>query len=117
MRACGAGFEVLEIHAAHGYLLHSFHSPLTNHRQDVYGGDLAGRTRLRHEAPVPTAAVGLIDTPAQAEAIVADGAADLVLLGRASLRDPYWPQRAARELGAEAALPPTDALPTRLAVT
>lgn len=185
VRACGAGFEVVEIHAAHGYLLHSFHSPLTNHRQDAYGGDLAGRTRLtreviaavravwpdhlpllvrlsvtdwveggwteeesvalarwlaadgvdlvdcssggavpgvaiptgpgyqvplaarlRREAPVPTAAVGLIDTPAQAEAIVADGAADLVLLGRASLRDPYWPQRAARELGAEAALPP-----------
>ena len=186
-RAAHAGFEVVEVHAAHGYLLHSFHSPLSNRREDGYGGDLAGRTRLTREvvaairqvwpdrlpllvrlsvtdwvdggwtleesvalarqlaadgvdlvdcssggavpgvsipaergyqvpfaarirsgASVATAAVGLITEPAQAEDIVAAGDADLVLLGRASLRDPYWPQRAARALGADDQLdPPT----------
>ena len=180
-RALHAGAEAVEVHAAHGYLLHSFHSPLANRRDDAYGGDLAGRTRLtrevvaairevwpdhlpllvrlsvtdwvdggwtadesvslarelvplgvdlvdcssggavpgvsiptgpgyqvpfaariRAEASVATAAVGLITDPHQAEAIVAAGQADLVLLGRASLREPYWPQHAARALGAEA---------------
>jgi len=178
-RALAAGVEVVEVHAAHGYLLHSFHSPLSNRRTDDYGGDLAGRTRLtrevvaairevwperlpvlvrlsvtdwveggwtveesvslarelaaagvdlidcssggavpgvsipaepgyqvpfaariRSEASLATAAVGLITAPAQAEEIVARRQADLVLLGRASLRDPYWPLRAARSLGA-----------------
>lgn len=178
VRALAAGFQLLEVHAAHGYLLHSFHSPLSNTRTDAYGGDLDGRTRftrevirairevwpdelplavrlsvtdwqeggwtvdesvelsrrladdgadlidcssgglvpggrgpqeagfqvpfaerIRHESGIPTAAVGLITDPAQAQAILADGRADLVLLGRASLRDPYWPRRAAEELG------------------
>ena len=178
-RAAASGFELLEVHAAHGYLLHSFHSPLTNHRADGYGGDLVGRTRLtrevvtairevwpdrlplavrlsvtdwvpggwseddavqlarwlvedggdlidcssggtlpgvrvptapgyqvpfaarlRREAGVATAAVGMISEPDQAEGIVARGDADLVLLGRESLRDPYWPRRAAVALGA-----------------
>lgn len=186
-RAYRAGVEVVEVHAAHGYLLHSFLSPLTNRRNDGYGGDLAGRTRLtrevvaairevwpdrlpllvrlsvtdwvdggwtveesvalarelsaqgvdlidcssggavpgvsipaapgyqvpfaaqiRQEASVATAAVGLITEPAQAAGIVAGGQADLVLLGRAALRDPYWPQRAAHALDAEDRLaPPT----------
>jgi 2,4-dienoyl-CoA reductase-like NADH-dependent reductase (Old Yellow Enzyme family) len=173
-RALAAGFKVIELHAAHGYLLHQFLSPLSNRRGDGWGGDFAGRTRLarevaravravvperlpvlvrlsatdwveggwtpdetvelartlgslgvdlvdcssgglvataqvpvapgyqvpfaervRREAGVKSAAVGLITTPAQAEAIVAEGRADLVLLGRELLRDPRFPLRAA----------------------
>ncbi|WP_200208994.1 NADH:flavin oxidoreductase/NADH oxidase [Micromonospora coerulea] len=179
-RALDAGFAAVEIHAAHGYLLHEFLSPLTNHRTDGYGGDRAGRMRLtlqvaravraavgesvpvltrisatdwvsggwtvedsvllagelaaagvdlvdassggasagaaipigpgyqvplaariRREAGVPTGAVGLIVEPEQAEQIVTAGEADLVLLGRELLRDPYWPRRAAAKLTAE----------------
>lgn len=184
-RALAAGFEVAEIHAAHGYLLHQFLSPLSNRRDDGYGGDLAGRSRLllevveavRSEWPddkplfvrvsatdwvdggftveevvlvakelaergvdlvdvssggnspdqritvgpgyqvpfaravrsgsgLPTAAVGLITEPAHAEQVLADGAADAVLLARALLREPHWPLRAARELGDDIAWPP-----------
>ncbi|MFS8477984.1 MAG: NADH:flavin oxidoreductase/NADH oxidase [Micromonosporaceae bacterium] len=179
-RALAAGFRVVEVHAAHGYLLHEFLSPLSNHRTDSYGGDRVGRMRLtlevaravraaagedvpvltrvsatdwveggltvadtvvlarelaevgvdlidcssggvsphasipvgpgyqvpfaaqvRREAGVPTGAVGLITEPEHAEEIVASGQADLVLLGRELLRDPYWPRRAAAKLSAE----------------
>jgi 2,4-dienoyl-CoA reductase-like NADH-dependent reductase (Old Yellow Enzyme family) len=62
--------------------------------------------RIRKEAGIATAAVGLITAPAQADEIVRNGRADLVLLGREYLRDPYWPLRAARALGRAAALPP-----------
>jgi len=178
-RALAAGFELVEVHAAHGYLLHSFLSPLSNQRNDEYGGSLAGRARLlrevvtavrrqwpesspllvrlsvtdwveggwdieeciqlarwlrqdgvdlidcssggsvpqariplapgyqvpfaariRREAGIATGAVGLITTPEQAEAILVDGDADLVLIGREALRDPYFPRRAAAALGA-----------------
>jgi 2,4-dienoyl-CoA reductase-like NADH-dependent reductase (Old Yellow Enzyme family) len=177
-RAFEAGFQVAEIHAAHGYLLHQFLSPLTNLRTDSYGGSFENRIRLtrevvvavraiwperlplilrisatdwaeggwdieqsvelsrqlkplgvdlidcstggllphvkipiapgyqvpfaeriRREADIPVSAVGLITEPAQADAIIREGRADLVLLGREFLRDPYWPQRAARALG------------------
>ena len=184
-RAIAAGFRVIELHAAHGYLLHQFLSPLANHRDDDYGGSFENRCRLtvetvrairraipdavplfvrisatdwadggwdepqsvalarlltplgadlfdcssgglvsgvripvspgyqvgfsellRHEAGVRTGAVGLITEPEHAEAIVAEGKADLVLLARQLLRDPYWPLRAARRLGADVGWPP-----------
>jgi 2,4-dienoyl-CoA reductase-like NADH-dependent reductase (Old Yellow Enzyme family) len=183
-RAVAAGFEVIELHAAHGYLLHEFLSPLSNLRSDAYGGDLAGRSRflievvdavratiadsvplfvrvsatdwvpggldvdevadvateltghgvdlidvssggnsaqqkiavgpgyqvpfartIRDRSGLPVAAVGLITEPAQAEQILSEGSADAVLLARALLREPTWPERAAFELGDEITVP------------
>ncbi|WNL44817.1 NADH:flavin oxidoreductase/NADH oxidase [Dyella sp. BiH032] len=179
-RALAAGFRLIELHAAHGYLLHQFLSPLSNRREDGYGGSFENRTRLlreviaavrevwpaelplwvrisatdwheggwdieqsvrlarelaaldvdlldvssgglvphvkiplgpgyqvpfaariRREAGIATAAVGLITEPEQAEHIVAHGEADMVLIARESLRDPYFPRRAAEALGAK----------------
>lgn len=183
-RALAAGFQVVELHAAHGYLLHEFLSPLSNQRTDDYGGSFDNRVRLtletvravrevwpaeqplfvrlsgtdwvpggwdadqtvalarllasegvdlidcssgglaagariplgpgyqvpfarrvRHEAGIATGAVGLITTSAQAEQIVAEGDADVVLMARELLRNPRWPLQAARELGADIAWP------------
>jgi 2,4-dienoyl-CoA reductase-like NADH-dependent reductase (Old Yellow Enzyme family) len=177
-RLCEAGGKIAELHAAHGYLLHEFLSPLSNHRDDQYGGSFENRTRIvrevvdavrgvwperfplwvrisstdwadggwtiedsvalvaqlkdrgvdlvdcssggnlahatipvgpgyqvpfaariRRETGVMTGAVGLITEPEQAEAIVKSGQADVVLLARQMLRDPYWPIHAARALG------------------
>ena len=177
-RVRDADFRVIEIHAAHGYLIHEFLSPLSNHRDDEYGGSFENRTRfvrevvaavrsawperlplfvrisstdwvdggwdveqsvalarileqlgvdlidcssggnaarasipigpgyqtpfaarIRREANILTGAVGMITSSAQAEQIIATGCADAVLLARELLRDPYWPLRAARELG------------------
>lgn len=174
-RAYDAGYEWLEIHAAHGYLLHSFLSPLSNTRHDSYGGSFENRTRLlfdviaavqetwpadkplsvrisasdwtpggwtiddsvalamklklagidlvdcssggnvphaeipvgagyqvpfadrvKNEAGILTAAVGMITEPMQADQIIRNGQADLVYLGRELLRNPYWPITAAR---------------------
>ena len=68
---------------------------------------MAFAEQVRREAQIATAAVGLITEPAQADEIVKSGKADLVLLGRESLRDPNWPLRAAKLLGhAEAVKPP-----------
>ncbi|MCU0293727.1 MAG: NADH:flavin oxidoreductase/NADH oxidase [Thermoanaerobaculaceae bacterium] len=183
-RAAAAGFRVVELHMAHGYLLHQFLSPLSNRRQDAWGGSLDNRMRLplavaravrealgderplfarvsstdwvdggwdldqtiafgtqlkaigvdlvdcsaggmvpkapmrtgpgfmtpfatavRRGAGLPTATVGFITQPAQAEQIVATGLADAVLLARELLRDPYWPLHAARELGVDVPWP------------
>jgi 2,4-dienoyl-CoA reductase-like NADH-dependent reductase (Old Yellow Enzyme family) len=177
-RACEAGFRVIEIHAAHGYLIHEFLSPLSNQRTDSYGGSFENRTRIlrevvtavrgswpeqaplfvrisatdwmeggwdiqqsvelarqlgklgvdlidcssggnamqakipvgpgyqtpfaeqvRREANILTGAVGMITSPIQAENILAAGQADAIIMAREFLRDPYWPLRAARELG------------------
>jgi 2,4-dienoyl-CoA reductase-like NADH-dependent reductase (Old Yellow Enzyme family) len=177
-RALIAGYRWLELHFAHGYLAHTFLSPLSNVREDQYGGTFENRIRfvlettrairaiwpehfplaarlsctdwvaggwtaedsvalsrhlraegvdlvdcssgglvpharipvgpsyqvpfarqIRAEAGVPTAAVGMITEAAQADAIVRSGDADLVLLAREMLRDPYWPLHAALALG------------------
>lgn len=184
-RSLAAGFDVVEIHAAHGYLLHQFLSPVSNQRTDEYGGDFANRTRIlrevveetrrhwperlplvvrvsatdwveggwdgeqtvelarglkglgvdlldcssggaaanvqipvgpgyqtsfaarvKHEAGLPSGAVGFITTPSQADHIVRTQQADLILLGRELLRDPHFPIRAAKELGHPLPVPP-----------
>ena len=184
-RAREAGLQTVEIHAAHGYLLHQFLSPLANRRTDAYGGSFENRTRLvrevvaavrakwperlpllirlsatdwvdggwnvdetielcrtlrglgvdlvdvssaglvptakipagpgfqtefaarvRREAGVATAAVGLITSPAQADHIIRTGQSDMVLLGREILRNPYWPMSAAQALGHATSWPP-----------
>jgi 2,4-dienoyl-CoA reductase-like NADH-dependent reductase (Old Yellow Enzyme family) len=177
VEALAAGFDVIEIHAAHGYLLHEFYSPLSNRRTDEYGGSFENRIRLtlevaktvrailpdknplfvrisstdwkeggwtlddsvrlaehlrgvgvdlidassgglvpnakikvgpayqapfaeriRQEIDILTGAVGLITDPDQAERIIRSGQADIVLLARQMLRDPYWPLHAAQAL-------------------
>ncbi len=183
-RSEAAGFEVIELHAAHGYLIHEFLSPISNRRTDRYGGSFENRARfalevvaavravwperyplfvrisatdwveggwtidesvelarafkthgvdlvdvssggsspraaiplgpgyqvpfaarIRREAHIPTAAVGMITAAAQAQAIVAEGEADLIFIARELLRDPYWPLHAAHALGVESAWP------------
>jgi len=177
-RAVSAGFQWLEIHAAHGYLIHNFYSQISNNRTDQYGGNFINRIRflreiiqiaksvwpekypltvrisgtdwvedgwtiedsvdlarylqkdgvdlidcssggnvakaqvplspgyqvpisdaIRNQVHIATAAVGLITTPIQADEIIRSGKADLVLLGREMLRNPYFAINAAQELG------------------
>ena len=183
-RALTAGFDLVEIHAAHGYLLHEFLSPLSNQRTDSYGGSFENRTRLllqvvdavrqvwpahlpvfvrisasdwaeggwnidesvqlsrllrehgvdlvdcssgglvphakvpvapgyqvdfsariRKEAAIATAAVGMITEPTQANDILQHGQADMIFIARELLRDPYWPVHAAAALSEAASWP------------
>jgi 2,4-dienoyl-CoA reductase-like NADH-dependent reductase (Old Yellow Enzyme family) len=184
VRAVRAGIDAIELHGAHGYLIHSFVSPISNQRRDAYGGSPSARMRfpleiaravrevipkgmplgaritgsdwiegglgpddavafaqalksagvdfvcvssggisagarpavaantntafaeqVKRDAGIVTRAVGLIVTPRQAEAIVAEGKADMVALARAMLDDPHWAWHAAHALGAEIARP------------
>ncbi|WP_416839210.1 NADH:flavin oxidoreductase/NADH oxidase [Haloferax sp. DFSO52] len=187
-RALDAGFEIAEIHAAHGYLLHEFLSPVTNHRDDEYGGSFENRTRIvrevteavrevwpddkpvfvrisatdwlddrkswnidqsvrlasalgelgadlidvssggihpdqqipdtgpgyqvpyaeliREETDVMVGAVGGIRTARHADELIRNGRADLAIVGREHLRDPYFALHAAQELGVDAEWPP-----------
>jgi 2,4-dienoyl-CoA reductase-like NADH-dependent reductase (Old Yellow Enzyme family) len=184
-RAHRAGFTAIELHAAHGYLLHEFLSPLANRRTDRYGGSIENRARMlletvravrsrwperlplfvrvsatdwvaggwtaddtvwlarrlkdeavdlldcssggsvpgaqipvgpgyqvpfaervRREAGMPAGAVGLIRSAYQADQILRGGQADVVVMARQLLRDPYWPLHAARELGVDLPWPP-----------
>ena len=178
LRALKAGFKLVEVHAAHGYLLHEFLSPFSNVREDAYGGSFENRIRflvevinairsvwpeelplfvrisvtewveggwttedsielakilkqhgvdlvdcstggnitgvkiplvplyqvpfaerIKKEADILSGAVGLITTPEEAESIIRDGKADLVVMARELLRDPYFPMHAAKKLG------------------
>ena len=186
-RALRVGFDAVELHFAHGYLMHGFISPISNTRNDAWGGSLEGRMhfplevvravravvperiplgarftgsdwldggltvadavlvakalkeagldyvdvssggvstdgqanvprspgynvplaeQIRREAGMPTRVVGLIVSPQRAEAIVAEGRADMVALARAFLDDPHWAWHAAQALGGEVARPP-----------
>ena len=183
-RGMEAGFQVIEIHMAHGYLLHEFLSPLSNHRTDQYGGSLQNRARfpllvasavrenlpanvpllvrisctdwvdggwdlpqsvefsrwlkeigidlidcssaglvpyakipvapgyqtpfaaeIRSRAGIATGAVGLITDAVQAEQILSSGQADVIIIGRELLRNPYWPLHAAKTLNVDVTWP------------
>jgi 2,4-dienoyl-CoA reductase-like NADH-dependent reductase (Old Yellow Enzyme family) len=128
-RAIDVGFDVIELHAAHGYLLHQFYSPLGNTRTDQYGGSFENRIRflietvdavkaaipapikptpgfqvpfataIRAETGIMTTAVGLITEPEQADHIIQTGEADAVFMAREFLRNPRFPLYAAEKLG------------------
>ncbi|MEM7658384.1 MAG: NADH:flavin oxidoreductase/NADH oxidase [Bacteroidota bacterium] len=97
-RALQAGFQIAEIHAAHGYLLHEFHSPVSNHRQDEYGGSLENRTRLTREVVEAVRAVWPEEWP-----IFVRISADDWLTDRESwtIEDSVWLSKELKKLGVE----------------
>src|SRR6202041_2399791 len=110
-RALQAGFKIIEIHSAHGYLLHEFLSPLANQRTDSYGGMVPNAQipvapgyqvhfadEIRERTGILTGAVGMITNAGQADTILDQSKADIVILAREFLRQPYWPLAVARDL-------------------
>ncbi len=96
LRAANAGYDIIEVHAAHGYLIHQFLSPVTNQRNDAYGGDLAGRMRLCLEIVEAVRAAWPADRPVFMRVSAVDGANS-----RWSVDDTVELVRAAKERGAE----------------
>ena len=95
LRAADAGYDIIEVHAAHGYLIHQFLSPVTNQRDDAYGGDLAGRMRLCLEIVEAVRAAWPADRPVFMRVSAVDGANSLW-----SVDDTVALVRAAKERGA-----------------
>jgi len=123
-RAIKAGFDTTEIHGAHGYLIHQFHSPLTNQRGDEYSTELTRfgieviqaakeempedmrlAREIKQAQNTPVVAVGKLDNAALADALICNEDADLVAVGRGMLRNPYWSLEAAAILKKETAVP------------
>lgn len=100
LRAVAAGYDIVEVHAAHGYLLHQFLSPLANRRDDAYGGNLEGRMRLCLEVVETVRSVWPPDRPVFMRVSAVDG-----INSQWSMDDTVTLLRAAKDRGAEVVTP------------